>query len=103
MIIITLLLIYSIILTIILILLLPQTYKYRKWYLLLLMDNQGDFRVNRFFKEMESVFKKIYPYLESLKSKKGRKDTYYCFEFRWLIWWKFFGNNVLQKALREYN
>ena len=99
----TLLLIYSSILTIILILLLPQTYKYRKWYLLLLMDNQGDFRVNRFFKEMESVFKKIYPYLVSLNCKKGRKPTDYCFQFRWLIWWKFFGSNVLQKAIREYN
>lgn len=99
----TLLLIYSTILTIILILLLPQTYKYRKWYLKLLIDYQSNFRIERFFREMNSIFKKFYPYLESLKNKRGRKSTDYCFQFRWLIWWKFFGSNVLQKALREYN
>ena len=99
----TLLLIYSSILTIILILLLPQTYKYRKWYLNLLINPTSNFRVGRFFKEMEQVFKKFYPYLNSLNENKGRKATDYCFQFRWLIWWKFFGSNVLQKALREYN
>ena len=103
MLIIALLLIYSIIMTIILILLLPQTYKYRKWYLNLLLNDQGNFRVERFFKEMEDIFEQIYPYFNSLKNKKGRKPVDYCFQFRWLIWWKFFGSNVLQKALREYN
>ena len=52
---------------------------------------------------MESVFRKVYPYFDSLKSQKGRKPTDYCFQFRFLIWWKFFGSNVLQKAIREYN
>lgn len=89
--------------TLILILLLPQTYKYRKWYLTLLISPKDDFRVLRFFKEMEGIFKKFYPYLQSLNENKGRKATDYCFQFRWLIWWKFFGSNVLQKALREYN
>ena len=99
----TLLLIYSVTLTIILILLLPQTYNYRKWYLKILVTPTSNFRVERFFKEMEQVFKKFYPYLNSLNANKGRKATDYCFQFRWLMWWKFFGSNVLQKALREYN
>ena len=103
MLIITLLLIYSVIVTIILILLLPQTYKYRKWYLILLINDQGNFRVERFFKEMEGIFKQFYPFLNTLKNKRGRKPVDYCFQFRWLIWWKFFGSNVLLKALREYN
>ena len=91
------------IVTIILILLLPQTYKYRKWYINLLISPTSNFRVERFFNEMETIFKKFYPYLKSLNENKGRKPTDYCFQFRWLIWWKFFGSNVLQKALREYN
>jgi len=103
MIIITLLFIYSLAITLILILLLPQTYKYRKWYLTLLISPKDDFRALRFFKEMEGIFKKFYPFLQSLNENKGRKATDYCFQFRWLIWWKFFGSNVLQKALREYN
>lgn len=99
----TLLFIYSLILTSILIFLLPQTIKYRKWYLKLLIDSKSNFRTERFFKEMNSIFKKFYPYLESLKQKRGRKPTDYCFQFRWLIWWRFFGSYILQKALREYN
>ena len=99
----TLLLIYSLLLTGILIFLFPQTIKYRKWYFILLTDSQGKFRVERFFKEMDGTLKKLYPYLRTLKSKRGRIATDYCFQFRWLIWWKFFASNVLQKALREYN
>ena len=95
--------IYSIILTLILIFVLPQTIKYRNLYFRLLLDNKGNLRVERFFKEIEVILKRFYPYLDSLKSKKGRKATDYCFQFRWIIWWKFFGPDILQKALRVYN
>ena len=99
----TLLFIYSLFLTCILIFLLPQTIKYRKWYLKLLVDSKSNFRTERFFKEMNNIFKRFYPYLESLKQKRGRKPTDFCFQFRWMIWWRFFGSYILQKALREYN
>ena len=87
MLIITLLLIYSVIVTIILILLLPQTYKNRNWYLILLINDQGNFRVERFFKEKERIFKQFYPFLNTLKNKRGRKAVDYCFQFGWLLWW----------------
>lgn len=81
---ITLLSIYNIIITVILILLLLQTYKYRDCYFFLLTDSQGKFRLERFYKEMDSTFKKIYLYLKSLQCKRRRIATGYCFQVRWL-------------------
>lgn len=77
--------------------------KFRKWYFLLLLDPKSNFRVTRFFSELEPIFIRIYPSLRTLINKKGRKPVDYCFQFRWLIWWKFFGSSVLQKAFREFN
>ena len=78
----TLLFIYSLFLTGILIFLLPLTIKYRKSYLKLLIDSKGNFRAERFFKEIDSTFRRFYPYLESLKKKRERNPKDYCFQFR---------------------
>ena len=99
----TFLLSYSLFSTIILIFLFKQRGRYKKWYLILLIGSNTDFRVDRFFKEMESQFNHFYYGLKQLIAKVGRPLTDPRFQFRFLIWWKFFGPKQLATAIRKLN
>ena len=94
---------YSLVTTAILIFLSVQNRRYRKWYLQLLINPDAPLRIQRFFIEMEPVFKRFYPLLARLKNKLGRPPMNYFFQFRWLVWWKFFGPTTLQTAIRVFN
>ncbi|MFQ5821769.1 MAG: hypothetical protein ACE5I5_17420, partial [Candidatus Heimdallarchaeota archaeon] len=94
---------YSLGSTVILIFLSLQTHRYRKWYRVLLINPDAPLRVQRFFLEMEPVFQRFYPLLDRLKCRRGRPATDYRFQFRWMVWWKFFGPQKLQQALRTFN
>ena len=80
-----------------------QNRRYRMWYRILLINPEAPLRIQRFFLEMEPVFKRFYPLLDRLKSKLGRPITDLYFQFRWLAWWKFFGPKKLQTAIRTFN
>ena len=94
---------YSCGITVLLIFLSLKLRKYQKWYQILLINPDSQLRVHRFFIEMEPIFKRFYPRLEKLVNKKGAPLTDINFQFRWLIWWKFFGQKKLQTALRLFN
>ncbi len=89
--------------SVILIFLSLQIRQFRIWYRVLLLQPEAPLRVQRFFLEMESVFHRFYPLLDHLKCPRGRPATDYRFQFRWLVWWKFFGPPILQQALRAFN
>ncbi len=99
----TLMLIYSFILTIISIFLFCQKTSYKKKYLKLLIDPNELQRVQLFFETIKSPLKEIYKLLKPLNFKRGRKPTNYCFQFRWLLWWKFFGPRKLSRAIDIFN
>ncbi len=94
---------YSLVTTTILIFLSVQNRRYRKWYRQLLIHPDAPLRIQRFFIEMESEFKRFYPLLDRLKSQLGRPITDLYFQDRWLVWWKFFGPKKLQPAIRMFN
>ena len=99
----TLMLIYSFSSTIILIFLFCKKNTYKKRYLELLIEPNYPQRVQIFFTTIEPALKKIYKELKPLYCKRGRIPTDYCFQFRWLLWWKFFGSPVLAEALSHFN
>lgn len=99
----TFLLSYSFFSTIILIFLFKQSRRYQKWYIILLITPNTDFRVERFFKEMKPQLDRFYPALKQLIAKVGRPLTDPRFQFRFLIWWKFFGPQKLTTAIRKLN
>lgn len=99
----TLMLAYNFCLTIILIFLFSKVKFYKKRYKRLLINPNELQRVQIFFDSIEPALKKIYKILKPLHCKRGRKSTDYCFQFRWLLWWKFFGSPVLQNALDKFN
>lgn len=99
----TLMLIYSLSSTIILIFLFCKMATYKNCYLELLIEPNDPQRVQIFFTTIEPTLKKIYKEFKPLYCKHGRKSTDYNFQFRWLLWWKFFGSPVLAEALREFN
>ena len=94
---------YSIISTFILTFLFSDWIKIKKWYLTILINPESNVRVVRFFKEMNSVLKNFYPMLDDLVNERGRKPIDFKFQFRFLIWWKFFNQNTLNQAIREFN
>lgn len=94
---------YSIISTLILTFLFSDWIKIKKWYLTILINPESNVRVVRFFKEMNSVLKQFYPMLDILINERGRKPVDFKFQFRFLIWWKFFNQNPLNQAIREFN
>lgn len=94
---------YSLVTTTILIFLSVQNRRYRTWYRTLLINPEAPLRVQRFFLELEPVFQQFYPLLDHLKSQLGRPITDLYFQFRWLVWWKFFGPTELQPAIRLFN
>ena len=89
--------------SVILIFLSLQIRQFRTWYRVLLLHPEAPLRVQRFFLEMDPVFHRFYPLLDRLKSPRGRPATDYRFQFRWLVWWKFFGPPILQQAIRAFN
>jgi len=89
--------------TTILIFLSIQNRRYRTWYRTLLINPEAPLRIQRFFLEMDPVFQRFYPLLDHLKSPRGRPITDLSFQFRWLVWWKFFGPTELQPAIRMFN
>ena len=99
----TLLFGYSLCTTIVLCFMLKQNHQYRKWYRLFLINPDSPTRIKRFFIELNPVWQRFYPLLEGLKKHRGRPPTDYRFQFRWLIWWKFFGPKILQQAIRLFN
>jgi len=100
---ITLMLIYSFIITIISIFLFNRETSYKKKYKQLLKYPNKPQRVQIFFNKIKPVLEEIYKEFDPLYCKRGRKPTNYCFQFRWLLWWKFFGSPVLSTALKEFN
>lgn len=99
----TLMLIYSFILTIISIFLFCQKTSYKKKYKELLIKPNELQRILLFFKTIKSPLKEVYKLLKPLNCKRGRKPTDYCFQFRWFIWWKFFGPRKLSRAIDIFN
>jgi hypothetical protein len=89
--------------TVILIFLSLQFRQFRTWYRTLLLQPEAPLRVQRFFIELDPVLHHFYPLLDRLKCPRGRPATDYRFQFRWLLWWKFFGPRVLQHAIRVFN
>lgn len=94
---------FSVILNVLLIFCLKNQRKYKIWYKTLLIHPESELRVQRFFIEIESTLKKLYPLLGELKEKKGRPITDPEFQFRFLIWWKFFCPEKLEVAIRRLN
>lgn len=94
---------YSVFITVILTFLFRDWFKIRRWYLIILINPESHVRVFRFFKEMNSILKKFYPLLEELISHRGRNPVDFKFQFRFLIWWKFFNRKTLNQAIRELN
>jgi len=80
-----------------------QFRQFRTWYRTLLLQPEAPLRVQRFFIELDPVLQRFYPLLDRLKCPRGRPATDYRFQFRWLLWWKFFGPRVLQQAIRVFN
>ena len=62
-----------------------------------------EFQVRQFFLRINKPLKKIYPLLDTLYSHYGRPPVDYHFQFRFLLWWKFFGSSVLEEALETLN
>ncbi len=89
--------------TVILIFLSLQFRQFRTWYRTLLLHPEAPLRVQRFFIEMHPVLQPFYPLLDPLNASRGRPATDYRFQFRWLLWWKFFGPPILQHAIRTFN
>ena len=89
--------------SVILIFLSLQIRQFRTWYRVLLLQPEAPLRVQRFFLEMDPVVQRFYPLLDRLKCSRGRPATDYRFQFRWLVWWKFFGPQILQQAIRAFN
>lgn len=94
---------FSIISNVLLTFCLKNQKKYKIWYKTLLVHPESDLRIERFFIEMEPTLKTLYPLLETLKEKKGRPITNPEFQFRFLIWWKFFCPEKLEVAIRRLN
>ena len=62
-----------------------------------------EFQVKQFFVRLEEPLKKIYPLLDSLYEQRGRSPVDYHYQFRFLLWWKFFGSPVLEESLETLN
>ena len=62
-----------------------------------------EFQVKQFFLRIDEPLKKIYPLLDTLYNHYGRPPVDYHFQFRFLLWWKFFGSQVLGEALETLN
>ena len=62
-----------------------------------------EFQVKQFFLRIDKQLMKIYPQLDTLYSHYGCSPVDYHFQFRILLWWKFFGSQVLEEALETLN
>ena len=58
-----------------------------------------EFQVKQFFLRVDEPLKKIYPLLDTLYNHYGRPPVDYHYQFRFLLWWKFFGSPILEEAL----
>lgn len=99
----TLLLGYGCLTSLLLVFLSGKWRTYRKWYQILLINPNSQFRVHRFFTELKPVFKSFEPHLKGLNALTGHPLTDVAFQLRWVVWWKFFGPRSLQQALRQFN
>ena len=62
-----------------------------------------EFQVKQFFLRIGKPLTNIYSLLDTLYSHYGRPPVDYHFQFRFLLWWKFFGSQVLGEALETLN
>lgn len=93
---------YSSVASLLLVFLYGKWQRYTNWYQVLLINPHSQFRVHRFFTELDPVIDDFQPHLQVLLASTGHPLTDVAFQLRWLIWWKFFGPRTLQKALRVF-
>lgn len=72
-------------------------------YFQLLVKPKSDFHVERFFSELSGLLEDFYEHLMDIPKTIGRSLTDVCFQFRFSLWWKFFGPKELENAVELYN
>lgn len=94
---------YALVLHLLLIFLFVRGNYWKSVYQNVLLDSYALERVRVFFQTLEPILKICYKFLDRLRCKKGRPPTDYRFQFRFLLWWKFFQPIPLTTALRKVN
>lgn len=94
---------YAVVLHLLLIFLLARGSHWKRLYQTVLLDAYALERVRVFFQILEPVLKVLYRFLDRLRSKTGRPPTDYRFQFRFVLWWKFFNPVPLAAAVRRFN
>ena len=56
-----------------------------------------EFQVKQFFLRVDEPLKKVYSLLDTLYKHYGRPPVDYHYQFRFLLWWKFFGHQFLKR------
>ena len=94
---------YAVVLHLLLIFLLARGNHWKRLYQNVLLDAYALERVRVFFQTLEPVLKVLYRFLDRLRSNTGRPPTDYRFQFRFVLWWKFFHPVPLAAAVRRFN
>jgi len=67
------------------------------------MDHYSLERIRQFFNTLQPVLKVLYLVVDKLDKKKGRKATDRRYQFRFVLWWKFFAPVPVQTAVERVN
>ncbi|MFX0094742.1 MAG: hypothetical protein ACFFBD_23600, partial [Candidatus Hodarchaeota archaeon] len=103
MILLTAIFVYFVLLHLLLIFLFLGGIRWKKLYQAVLLDSYALERIQRFFQVLQPVLKSLYRFIDQLNKSTGRPPTDYRFQFRFLLWWKFFEPGPLTTAVRRFN
>ncbi|MFX0093321.1 MAG: hypothetical protein ACFFBD_16315, partial [Candidatus Hodarchaeota archaeon] len=95
--------VYVVLLHLLLIFLFVWGHQWKTLYQAVLLDSYALERIRRFFLTLKPVLKYLYRFIDRLNSPLGRPPTDYRFQFRFLLWWKFFEPRPLTAAVRRFN
>jgi hypothetical protein len=98
-----LLLSYGVITTSFLTLVYVRSEYYKHLYQNVLWDSYSLERIRLFFQKIEPLLKLMYPIVDKLNKRKGRPATDRRFQFRFVIWWKFFAPGPQKTAVDRLN
>jgi hypothetical protein len=98
-----LLLMYGGGITIVLTVMVIRSEYYRQLYLEVAWDCYSLENIKCFFQRMNFVLTELYPVVDVLNKKRGRPATDRRFQLRFVIWWKLFGPQGQQTAVKDLN
>ena len=80
-----------------------QQQQYQPFYFRLLFPSKSEFHVARFFHELSDLLTPFERTLSSLVSPMWCPLTSPAFQFRFALWWNFFGNHELEAVIKCFN